>query len=148
MASKITHFPSFSIVEGDIKVDISLVRFEKQYQEAQFWLDSKVMKDMKPYMPQQTGALINLTVAQSASLAGTGLVCAAAGPYGRFQYEGKVMVDQETGSPWARRGAKKVVTERNLTYSNPKATPHWFDTAKQNHGKSWVDGVKKRAGGG
>ena len=58
------------------------------------------------------------------------------------------MVDPKTGSPWARPGAKKVVTDRDLEYSNPKATPHWFDTAKENHGKSWVKKVKKIAGGG
>lgn len=148
MASKITHFPSFSIVEGDIKVDINLSRFEKQYQEAQFWLDSQVMTDMVPYMPHQTGTFVNVTRAMSAALAGSGEVVAAAPPMGRFLYKGKVMVDPVTNSPWARKGAKKVVTERDLTYSNPKATPHWFDTAKQNHGKAWVDGVKKRAGGG
>ena len=69
-------------------------------------------------------------------------------PFGRFLYEGKVMVDTKTGSPWARPGAKKVVTDRDLKYSNPKATPHWFDTAKENHGDSWVRAVKKIAGGG
>lgn len=148
MASQTTHFPSFSIVEGDIKIKVDLSRFEKQYQEAQFWLDSQVMNDMVPYMPHQTGTFVNLTRAQSASLAGSGEVVAAAPPMGRFLYEGKVMVDPVTKSPWARKGAKKVLTERDLTYSNPKATPHWFDTAKQNHGKSWIDGVKKRAGGG
>ena len=68
--------------------------------------------------------------------------------WGRFLYEGKVMVDPVTGSPWARKGAKKVVTERPLTYSNPKATPHWFDTAKDAHGIAWVKGVKQIAGGG
>jgi hypothetical protein len=64
------------------------------------------------------------------------------------EYEGKVMVDPITGSPWARKGAKKVVTDRMLTYSNPQATPHWFDTAKERHGKQWVDETKRIAGGG
>lgn len=41
MASKIFHFPSFSIVKGDIKVNVSLNRFEKQFQEAQNWLDGQ-----------------------------------------------------------------------------------------------------------
>lgn len=148
MASKTEHFPKFSIVQGDIKVKVSLDRFSCQYLDAQFWLDSQVMTDMVPYMPQQTGTFINLTRARSAALAGSGEVIAATPPMGRFLYEGKVMVDPVTNSPWARKGAKKVVTNRDLTYSNPKATPHWFDTAKKNHGKSWVKGVKKRAGGG
>lgn len=132
----------------NVEMRINLSRFERQYEKAQFELDSAVMKDMVPYMPQQTGTFINVTKAMSASIAGSGTVVAAAPPMGRFLYEGKVMVDPQTGSPWARPGAKKVVTERDLKYSNPKATPHWFDTAKKNHGKSWVNTVKKIAGGG
>ena len=148
MASKTFHFPGFSVVQGDIKVDVSLNRFEKQFQEAQYYLDSQIMNDMVPYMPHRDGNFVNVTRLQSAALAGSGKVVAAAPPMGRFPYEGKVMVDPVTGSPWARKGAKKVVTERPLTYSNPKATPHWFDTAKDAHGKAWVKGVKRIAGGG
>lgn len=132
----------------DMRMQINLSRFEKQFEDAQFAFDSAVMKDMKPYMPHRTGTFINITSAQSAAIAGSGRVIAAAPPMGRFLYEGKVMVDPQTGSPWARPGAKKVVTDRNLKYSNPKAVPHWFDKAKENHGKSWVKEVKKIAGGG
>ena len=147
--AKITfHFPGFSLVEGDITVDVSLNRFEKQFQDAQYYLDGEVMNDMVPYMPHRDGIFVNLTRMRSAALQGTGKVIAGAPPQGRFLYEGKVMVDPVTGSPWARKGAKKVVTERPLTYSNPKATPRWFDTAKEKHGKSWIKGVKKIAGGG
>lgn len=148
MASKTFHFPRFSLVQGDIKVDVSLNRFEKQYQKAQYYLDSQIMNDMVPYMSHRDGIFVNLTRLQSAALAGTGKVIAAAPPQGRFLYEGKVMIDPVTGSPWARKGAKKVVTDRPLTYSNPKATPHWFDTAKDAHDKAWVKGVKRIAGGG
>ena len=144
MISK-THY---NYSKPNLEMRINLSRFEKQYEDAQFVFDSTVMKDMKPYMPQQTGTFINITSAQSASLAGSGTVVAAAAPMGRFLYEGKVMVDPLTGSPFARPGAKKVVTDRDLKYSNPKATPHWFDTAKENHGKSWVKAVKNIAGGG
>ena len=144
MISK-THY---NYSKPNLEMRINLSRFEKQFEDAQFAFDSAVMKDMKPYMPQQTGTFINITSAQSASLAGSGTVVAAAAPMGRFLYEGKVMVDPLTGSPFARPGAKKVVTDRDLKYSNPKATPHWFDTAKENHGKSWVREVKKIAGGG
>ncbi len=146
--SRTFHFPEFSLVKGDIKVDVDLSRFEKQFQKAQYYLDSQVMTDMVPYMPHRDGNFVNVTRLQSAALAGSGKVVAAAPPMGRFLYEGKVMVDPVTGSPWARKGVKKVVTERPLTYSNPKATPHWFDTAKDAHGKAWVKGVKRIAGGG
>ena len=89
-----------------------------------------------------------MTKAMSAAIAGSGTVYAAAPPFGRFLYEGKVMVDEQTGSPWARKGARKIVTDKDLTYLNPKATPHWFETAKENHGESWVKAVKNIAGGG
>lgn len=140
---------TFKINDGKMTLDLS--RFEKQFQKAQFKLDSVVMTDMKPYMPMQTGTFINVTSAMSASLAGSGTVVAAAPPMGRFLYEGKVMVDPETNSPWARKGAKKVVTERDLQYNknaHPNATDHWFEEAKKQHGKQWVAMVKDIAGGG
>lgn len=135
----------------EIRMEIDLDRFERQYSKAQFGLDSMVMTDMVPYMPMQTGTFINVTKAMSAALAGSGLVVAAAPPMGRFLYEGKVMVDPETNSPWARKGAKKIATKKDLQYNknaHPKATDHWFDAAKKAHGEEWVNYVKKVAGGG
>jgi hypothetical protein len=150
MASKTFHFPSFSIVKGDIKVNVSLNRFEKQFQEAQYWLDGQVFTDMEKYMPFRDGNMRNVSAIMSRSMQGSGQVIAGAPPYGRFLYEGKVMVDPVTGSPWARAGAKKVVTDRDLVFdktAHPSATDHWFDAAKEQNVKSWVKGVKKRAGG-
>ena len=148
MISKIRYNYSAHGKGQDIELDVDLSRFEKQYGKAQYALDSMIMTSMVPYMPHQTGTFINVTRAMSAAIAGSGTVVAAAPPMGRFLYEGKVMVDPETNSPWARPGAKKIVTDKDLTYSNPKATPHWFDTAKKNHGASWVKAVKNIAGGG
>ncbi len=136
---------------ADIELDVDLSRFEKQYGKAQRVLDRAVMASMVPYMPHQTGTFINVTRALSAAIAGSGTVIAAAPPMGRFLYEGKVMVDQKTNSPWARKGAKKIVTDKNLDYDknhNPKVQAHWFDAAKKSHGASWVEAVKKQAGGG
>ena len=135
----------------DIELDVDLSRFEKQYGKAQYMLDNMVMTSMEPYMPHRTGVFRNVTKAMSAAIAGSGTVYAAAPPFGRFLYEGKVMVDPETNSPWARPGAKKIVTDKDLDYDkshNPKVTSHWFDTAKKNHGASWIEAVKKIAGGG
>jgi hypothetical protein len=147
MAKRKFSFKDINISSGDVKANISFKRFEQQFQKAQFELDSAVMTDMVPYMPRVTGAFINLTKARSSAIAGSGEVVAAAPPYGRFLYEGKVMVDPKTGSPWARKGAKKTVTNREIRYSNPKATAKWFDTAKKNHSDEWVKLVKKHAGG-
>lgn len=144
----------------EVNMLIDLGRFEKQYTRAQYDLDSTVMTSMIPYMPMQTGTFVNVTRGMSAAIAGSGKVVAAAPPMGRFLYEGKTMVDEKTGSPWARKGAKKVLvsqyggktnTRQDLSYSkhaHPKAQSHWFEAAKKDHGHVWIRKVKKIAGGG
>lgn len=136
---------------ADIELEVDLSRFDKKYGEAQYELDSAVMLSMEKYMPKRDGVFINVTKSMSASIAGSGTVVAAAPPFGRFLYEGKVMVDPETNSPWARKGARKVVTDKNLNYDkslNPDVTDHWFDAAKKNHLEEWLKKAKETAGGG
>lgn len=141
--SDMFHFPNFSFVGANFRVNLSLDRFSRQFIEAQQWLGDRVLEDCKAYMPHLTGGL-----QQRSHTEEDGKKVVFPGPYGRFQYGGKVMVDPVTGSPWARKGAKKVLTDRPLKYSNPQATDHWFDTAKAQHGEYWIAGVKERAGGG
>lgn len=151
MARRIINPRRATLTANGGRMTIDLSRFEAQFQRAQFALDSVVMTDMQPYMPMQSGTFINVTKAMSASLAGSGTVVAAAPPMGRFLYEGKVMVDPDTNSPWARPGARKVVTDKNLDYykgRNPKATDHWFEKAKEKHLEEWVELTKRIAGGG
>lgn len=138
----------FTIVKGDIKIKLNFDRLNKNFEKAQYRLDSQVMLDMIPLMPFNTGTFRNKTAGMSATLAGSGIVIAATPPQGRFLYYGKVMVDPETGSAWARPGARKVVTEKPLNYSNPQAVPKWFEEAKRRHVKEWVDIVKETMGEG
>lgn len=154
----------YKMKSGSTTLELDLSRFEKQYGKAQYALDSMVMTDMKPLMPHQTGTFINITSAQSAALAGSGRVVAAAPPMGRFLYEGKKMVDEKTGrgpfnvapegeTPvWRyRKGAKLKATDQPLNYDkshNPEVTDHWFDEAKKRHCDNWVKVVKSIAGGG
>ena len=149
--AKIHHFLNYSVVDGDVRVDIKLDRFSEQYNKAQYELDNMVMQSMVKYMPMQTGTFIQTTMAMSQAIAGSGKVVAAAPPMGRYLYEGKVMVGVNTGSAWARLGEKKVVTDRQLQYStvaHPQAQSHWFEPAKQQFGEQWIAKVKKIAGGG
>lgn len=145
-------------IEGTMEIDLS--RFDRQYSQAQYLLDSMVMDSMVPFMPMQTGTFVNQTRAMSQAIAGSGKVIAAAPPMGRFLYEGETMVDPATGSPWAAKGAKKVLVSQyagktaakeDLQFSkhaHPKAQAHWFDAAKEKDGKIWLEKVKKVAGGG
>lgn len=139
----IQHFPDISIVDGHVRVFIHLDRFSDPFIRAQQWLGDRVLEDCKPLMPLLTGGL-----QQRSHTENNGRRVVFPGPSGRFLYMGKVMVDPDTGSPWARRGVKKVVTNRPLHYSRPGATSHWFDAAKARNGEYWVEGVKRIAGGG
>ena len=103
---------SFSTVKGNVHITLDMSRFKRQFQRAQYQLDGAVMESMVPFMPMITGSFINTTRAASAAVQGSGVVYAAYGPQGRFLYEGKGMVDEQTGSPWARRGAKKVLVSQ------------------------------------
>lgn len=158
--SKIKHFKGFSIVDGDMKIKLNMDRFSEQYYEAQKLLDGMVMDSMVPFMPMITGDFIDRTRDKSTALQGTGFVCAAAEPYGRFLYFGKTMVDPATGSTWARFSAEKVLVSQysgktnakeNLEYTKPPHTrvqAEWFDAAKRKDGSKWIRKVKAEAGGG
>lgn len=141
--SDISHFKGISIVDGTIKADISFDRFSKQFQEAQDWLGHQVLEDCKPVMPFKSG-----TLQQKASVEQGGGYVVFPGPESRFLYMGKVMVDPDTGSPWAKPGAIKVLTDRDLIYGRPEATSHWFDEAKARNGEYWIKRVKEIGGGG
>lgn len=140
--SEMQHFPKFSYVSGNIRVELSLDRFSKQFKEAQQWLGDRVLEDCKPYMPHLTG-----NFQQRSHVENDGAKVVFPGPYGRFLYGGKIMIDPVTGSPYARAGAKKVLTDTPLKYSNPQATDHWFDTAKAKNQEYWIEGVGKIFGG-
>ena len=148
------------MVDGDMKIELNMDRFSRQYQEAQYLLDGMVMDSMVPFMPMISGDFINRTRVKSTSMQGTGFVCAAAEPYGRFLYFGKTMVDPATGSTWARYDAEKVLVSQysgktnakeNLEYTrqaHPQAQAKWFDAAKRQYGSTWIRKVKAQAGGG
>lgn len=146
--TRIHHFDGFSVKRSGIDIELDMDRVSDNFNRAQYKLDSAVMTSMEPFMPMDTGQFIDVTKAMSAAMAGTGKVVAAAPPEGRFLYEGKVMVGERSRSAWAKKAEKKVVTKFNLKYSRPGAKPHWFDKAKKKDGGSWVDLVKKTAGGG
>ena len=135
-------------------MQINLAKTEIGLQRAQTALDHAVMTSMVPFMPMETGQFINVTRAMSAAIAGSGKVVAAAPPFGRYLYEGKVMVDAQTGKGPAkistgpgeyvlrfRKGAKLKATDVPLQYSkskHPQAQSHWFEAARKKDEDSWI----------
>lgn len=69
-------------------------------------------------------------------------------PYARFQAGGKVMVGIKSRSPWARRGERKVVISKSLTYhSNSLRGAHPFERMKADKGQSILNQTAKYARG-
>lgn len=153
-------FQNIHVEHKGMTADVNFSRFENQFTKAQYKLDSMIMTHMIPYMPKVTGLFINVTKAMSDACAGSGLVIAAAPPYGRYLYYGQTMVSPRTGSTYAAYGEKKVLVSKYqgttkakeyLEYSkkaNPEAQAEWFEAAKRAHIKNWVAMTKKIAGGG
>lgn len=115
---------------------------------AQKYVDSAVIRLMKPYTPRLERAL-----EQSATIGtviGSGEIKQDT-PYSRYQYYGKLMVSSVTGSAWARANEpKKVLTDIDLQHQksrNPLAGSHWFERMKADHKAEILRGAAKLTGG-
>lgn len=94
----------------------------------------QIRKDTSPYVPFRTGSLDIRTRVDGNSVV-------YPGPYARFLYYGKVMVDPNTGSTWAPLGGTKVVTDRNLVFTkdfHPQAQAFWFEASKAQNKEKWL----------
>ena len=111
----------------------------------QKYVDSEVIRRMKPYTPMLSSALIKS--ATISTKIGSGEVKQNT-PYARYQYYGKLMVSRLTGSAYARQGESKVLTNKNLNYRkiNPNAGAFWFERMKSDHKRAILNGAKKEAG--
>lgn len=99
----------------------------------------RVEKDTAPFVPMLTGSLTQRT-----RVDGNQIVYP--GPYARFLYYGKVMVDPSTGSTYAPKDGTKVVTDRNLVFNqtvHPQAQSHWFEASKAQNLEKWLRVAKK-----
>lgn len=136
-------FADYHFDRDGVSIRVDMKRVNGNLARAQVWLEQQVMNDMLPVMPLQTGNFQQRTRALNTIALGSGQVWAAAPPFGRFLYGGKVMVDPDTGSPWARKGVKKVLTDKDLTFSRPGSTARWFEAVKPAQLPRWRAGVTK-----
>lgn len=93
----------------------------------------QVEKDTEPFVPARTKSLVNRTQVVDS-------LVIYPGPYARFLYNGKLMIDPDTGSAWARKGATKVVTGKDLdikTDVHSQAQAHWFEASKAQNREKW-----------
>ena len=91
-------------------------------------------KDTSPYVPALTGSLHQRTRVDENQII-------YPGPYARYLYYGKLMVDPTTGSSYAPKGATKVLTDKNLVFNktmHSQAQAHWFEASKAENMDKWL----------
>lgn len=107
----------------------------------------QIQKDTEPFVPAMTKSLVNRTQVVENRIV-------YPGPYARYLYYGKVMVDAATGKgPMRiagkdgtkvirfRKGATLKPTEKPLKISkkvHPQATDHWLDASKAQNLEKWI----------
>ena len=107
--------------------------------KAEHLLAVQIEKDTSPFVPALTGSLDQRTKVDGGTVI-------YPGPYARFLYYGKVMVDPNTGSTYAPKGGTKVVTDRNLVFNkamHPQAQSHWFEASKAQNLDKWLRIARK-----
>ena len=102
--------------------------------KAEHALAVQVQKDTSPFVPFLTGSLDQRT-----QVVGDSIIYP--GPYARFLYYGKVMIDPETGSTYAPKGGTKVLTDKNLVFNtsgHSQAQSHWFEASQAENLDKWI----------
>lgn len=95
-------------------------------------VSKQVLADCNEFCPKDYGVLINSSEIHSNFKKGL-LVWST--PYARYLYYGVLMVDSVTGSPWARKGSTKVLTDTPLQYANGCSL--WCEKARETYNEDW-----------
>ena len=115
-------------------MDVVRTAVAKACTRAEHVLAEQMEKDTQPFVPMLTGSLTQRT-----RVVGNDIIYP--GPYARFLYYGKVMVDPETGSTYAPKGGTKVLTDKNLVFTtsgHAQAQAHWFEASKAENLDKWI----------
>lgn len=109
-------------------------RLKAASEKAEHTVAIQVQKDTSPYVPFLTGSLDQRTRVDGSEVI-------YPGPYARYLYYGKLMVDPATGSSYAPKGATKVLTDKNLVFNkamHSQAQDHWFEASKAENMDKWL----------
>lgn len=119
--------------------------------KAEHILAVQVEKDTVPFVPALTGSLTERT-----RVVGDTIIYP--GPYARYLYYGKVMVDENGNGPMHfvdkhgneqikfPKGSKLHATDRNLVFTktvHPQAQSHWFEASKAQNLDKWLRVAEK-----
>lgn len=132
---------NYNKIVGNVNIHLDTNRIDRNLKRAQDVLDQQILGDMLEYMPFQQGALRGATQIIEPGLIQTNT------PYAHYQYTGELYLTED-GRSFANKGEQKYPTGMPLNYHAPGTSDHWFERAKETHGKQWIDLVKREVGKG
>lgn len=121
-------------------VPVSRTRYNRTTVKAQKKLDTLVIRDSTPFVPQKSGVLRNSVITNT--VIGSGCVVWKT-PYAHYQYIGKDMIGVVSKRHYAMRYETKEYNGQILHYNEPSASAKWFEKAKRIHGRDWNRAVKE-----
>jgi len=136
------------LISYTIDVNPDLSNITNACSEAERIVAIQIMKDTRPYVPALTMSLNQRTRTLGKSII-------YPGPYARYLWFGKRMVDSKTGRGpfyieevgWRyKKGAKLVPTEKPLNYTtsvHAKAGSHWVDRSFTDNKDKWLRVAKE-----
>jgi len=119
-------------VHVTVNIDPNLIA--KRAKRADHILAQQVKKDTRPFVPALTSSLSRRAKAPDN-------VLIYPGPYARYLYGGKLMVDPNTGSSYAKKGNTKVLTDKSLVFNkatHADAQAEWFEASKAVNLDKWI----------
>lgn len=134
-------------------VGITNNMIDPEVRKANLWLANEVWKTTKPFVPAQTMSLNKKSHVEDTKVV-------YPGPYARYLYYGKAMVDPATGKGPPRfkdketgeyiirwpEGSKLVASSKDLVFSkevHKSAQAFWFEASKAKNKESWIRGAEK-----
>ena len=124
-----------------VKADIDVRKNIAKVRDDDFWKfgANEWWKDITPYTPMETGTLF-----ESVEIRPKEIEYFA--PYAHYLYRGELMVDPDTGSSYAKQGAKKVYAGTPLVMSKARhslATKEWDKAAEPTQKPKLIDAMQK-----
>lgn len=111
--------------------------------KVQQFLDKTVVDNLQKYVSLKSST--QMKSIKTATILGSGKVIINV-PYARFQAEGKVMVGLQSKRAWAKKGERKIVTDKELKYHSDKLRgAHPFERMKADKGQSILNQTAKYA---
>ena len=123
-----------------VKANINVKKHMAKVQDDDFWTfgANEWWKDITLYTPMQEGTLSETVEIRPKEIE-------YLSPSANYLHRGELMVDPDTGSSYARQGAKKVYTGTPLVMSKAKhslATKEWEKAAEPTQKPKLIDAMQ------